>query len=68
MKVGARNKIIGKVTDIKRGEIMCKVTLTIPASEMSSVLTAESLQDLDLKVGDKVQVIAKAVNVLLVKD
>jgi molybdopterin-binding protein len=31
-------------------------------------MTIESLEDLELKVGDKVQVIVKAVSVLLIKD
>jgi molybdopterin-binding protein len=34
---------------------------------MGSVMTLESLQELDLKVGDEVEVIVKAVNVLLAK-
>lgn len=68
MKVGARNRIIGKVTDIKKGSVMCLVKLTIPASSrMASVMTLESLKELGLRKGDKVEVIVKAVNVLLMK-
>jgi molybdate transport system regulatory protein len=69
MKVGARNRIIGKVTDIKKGGVMCLVKLTIPApSRMASVMTLESLKELGIRKGDKVEVIVKAVNVLLAKD
>ncbi|MGA2509499.1 MAG: TOBE domain-containing protein [Candidatus Acidiferrales bacterium] len=69
MKVGARNRITGKVTDIKKGSVMCLVKLTIPASSsMGSVMTLESLKELGIRKGDKVEVIVKAVNVLLVKD
>ena len=47
---------------------MCEVKLEIPAqSRMASVMTLESLDDLGVKVGDSVQVIVKAVNVLLMK-
>jgi len=68
MKVGARNRIVGKVTDIKRGSVMCLVKLTIPASShMASVMTLESLKELGIRKGDKVEVIVKAVNVLLIK-
>jgi len=68
MKVGARNRIVGEVTDIKKGSIMCMVKLTIPeSSRMASVMTLESLDELGIKKGDKVEVIVKAVNVLLVK-
>jgi molybdopterin-binding protein len=68
MKVGARNRIVGEVTEIKRGSIMCLVKLNVPAaSRMASVMTLESLEELGIKTGDKVEVIVKAVNVLLVK-
>jgi molybdate transport system regulatory protein len=68
MKVGARNRIVGKVTGIEKGTVMCLVKLEIPAaSKMGSVMTLESLKELELKVGDQVEVIVKAVNVLLAK-
>jgi len=68
MKVGARNRIIGKVTDIKKGTVMCLVKLEVPArSRMASVMTLESLKELGIRKGDKVDVVVKAVNVLLVK-
>ncbi|MGA2960519.1 MAG: TOBE domain-containing protein [Candidatus Korobacteraceae bacterium] len=68
MKVGARNRIAGKVTEISKGKIMCLVKLDIPAkSKMGSVMTLESLKELGLKKGDEVEVIVKAVNVLLIK-
>ncbi len=68
MKVGARNRIVGEVTEIKKGSLMCLVKLNIPeASRMASVMTLESLEELGIKKGDKVEVIVKAVNVLLVK-
>jgi molybdopterin-binding protein len=69
MKYGARNQLIGKVTGIKKGGIMCEVKLVIPAaSAMSSVMTIDSLKELGLKKGDKVRVVVKAVNVLLIKE
>jgi molybdopterin-binding protein len=69
MKYGARNQLIGKVKGIKKGGLMCEVKLDIPAgSNMSSVMTLDSLKELRLKKGDKVRVVVKAVNVLLVKE
>ncbi|MEW6412494.1 MAG: TOBE domain-containing protein [Candidatus Zixiibacteriota bacterium] len=69
MKYGARNELIGKVTEIKKGDIMCQVKLDIPAnSKMQSVFTVDSLNDLGLKEGDPVKVVVKAIHVLLVKE
>lgn len=69
MKYGARNQLVGKVTRIKKGSLMCQVTLQIPAaSMMSSVMTIDSLKELGLKKGDKVRIVVKAINVLLVRE
>lgn len=68
MKTGARNKIVGTVTNVRKGDIMSliKFDITQPA-EMSSVITTESVEELDLKEGDQVELIIKAVHVLPVK-
>jgi molybdopterin-binding protein len=69
MQIGARNRIEGEVVDIKRGAVMCQVKVRIVGdAEMESVMTLDSLAEMGLKVGDKVKVAVKAVNVLLLKD
>ena len=69
MKYGARNNIQAKVTSVKKGDVMSlvKFKVVLPA-EMASVLTTESVEELDLKVGDEVSLVIKAVHVLPVKD
>jgi molybdopterin-binding protein len=69
MKYGARNTISAKVTSIKSGDVMSlvKFEVTDPA-QMASVLTTESLEDLDLKEDDEVQLVIKAIHVLPVKE
>ena len=69
MKVGARNRIVGKVIEIKKGSLMAIVRVTIPeSSRMASVMTIESLKELGIKKGDTVEVVVKAVNVLLIRN
>jgi len=68
MKIGARNQIIGTVTAVKKGSVMAQVKLDVPASQMESVMTIDSADDLELKKGDKVRVIVKAIHVLLIKE
>lgn len=69
MKYGARNRIRAHVKSIVQGDVMSlvKFDITVPA-EMASVLTTESLQDLQLKVGDRLELIVKAIHVLPVKE
>ena len=70
MKFGARNNIVGEVVMIKKGDVMCQVDVKLKGTDfkMSSVMTVESLEGLELKKGDTVRVIAKAVNVLLARE
>jgi molybdopterin-binding protein len=69
MKYGARNKVMAKVTSIKSDPVMSlvKYEVTAPA-QMASVVTTESVNELQLKVGDTVQLIVKALHVLPVKE
>jgi molybdate transport system regulatory protein len=68
VKFGARNQLTGKVVSIQRGDVMSlvKFEVTTPA-QMASVITTESVGELDLKIGDQVQLMVKAVHVLPVK-
>ncbi|HXC38236.1 MAG TPA: TOBE domain-containing protein [Burkholderiales bacterium] len=69
MKVGARNKIVGKVSEVKKGSLMSQVSVKVSGPiELSSVMTLDSLKDLGIKKGDKVRVVVKAVNVLLIRE
>lgn len=65
---GARNKIKAKVSDIKSDAIMSQVKFDTASGEMSSVLTTESVEEMNLKLGDEVHLIIKAIHVLPVKN
>jgi molybdate transport system regulatory protein len=68
MKYGARNRIVAKVTSLKKGDVMSLVKFDVQdPPKMSSVLTTESVEDLDLKIGDTVELVIKAIHVLPVK-
>jgi len=69
VKYGARNNLQAKVKSIKKGDIMAlvKFDVSMPA-KLASVLTTESVEEMGMKVGDKVQLIIKAIHVLPVKE
>ena len=69
MKYGARNQIRAKVKSIKKGDVMSllKFDVSTPV-EMASVLTTESVEDLDVSVGDEIELVVKAIHVLPVKE
>jgi molybdate transport system regulatory protein len=69
MKYGARNNVQARVRSIQSGDVMSlvKFEVTTPA-EMASVLTTESVKHLELREGDTVQLVIKAIHVLPVKN
>jgi molybdate transport system regulatory protein len=69
MQIGVRNRLEGEVAAIKRGTVMCQVKVAVAGGAfMESVMTLDSLDALGIKIGDKVQVAVKAVNVMLLKE
>jgi molybdopterin-binding protein len=68
MKYGARNAIPAKVKSVKKGDVMSLVKFDVAGpAVMSSVLTTESLEELELKPGDQLLLVVKAIHVLPVK-
>ena len=69
MKYGARNNLKAKVKSVKKGDIMSLVKFDVSGpGKLASVLTTESVDDMKLKPGDKVQLVIKAIHVLPVKE
>ncbi len=68
MKMSARNQLKGTIKKVEKGIItgLVKVEIETPAT-ITSVITKEAIEDLDLKVGDKVQVIVKSTEVMIGK-
>jgi len=68
MKYGARNQIRATVESINSDDIMSLVKFRVDEpAEMGSVLTTESVKDLNLAAGDEVLLVIKAIHVLPVK-
>ncbi len=68
LKLSARNKIVGKVTKIKRDSVVAHIEIksSTPVS-IISLITSDAADDLGLKVGDKVTAIVKSTEVMIAK-
>jgi len=67
MKVSARNKLQGTVKDITLGTAMAIVKVQVGDNLIESAITKEAVQDLGLKVGDKVTAMIKSTSVMIMK-
>lgn len=69
MKYGVRNNLAATVKEVKKGEIMSAVECSLDAAgNLYSVVTTDSVEALDLKPGDKVRLLIKAIHVIPAKD
>jgi len=66
-EISGRNKLVGKVTSIKRDEILAQVNLDVGEFKITSIITRDALEALGLKVGDTATALIKATEVMIVK-
>jgi molybdate transport system regulatory protein len=68
LKISARNRLKGKVVALEKNGLMAKVRveITLPVF-VTSIISKEAAEDLTLKVGDQVEAIVKATEVLIAK-
>jgi molybdopterin-binding protein len=69
MKVSARNLIPGTIRNITIGLVNAEVVIEVaPGVEVVSVITKHSVENMGLKIGDKVKAMVKASSVMVVTD
>jgi len=69
MKLSTRNVLKGKVLDVKEGMIMAKVKVDLGnGNVITSLVSTEAVKELDVKVGEEIQVLVKATSVMLAKE
>jgi molybdate transport system regulatory protein len=68
-KLSARNRISAKITKVQKGPITASVKMTVklPAT-LTSIISSEAVEDLDLKEGDEVEAIIKSTEVIIAKE
>lgn len=64
-RVSARNRAVGLVTAIKKGDVAAQVDVQCGPFRFVSLMTSEAVDDLNLEVGDTAAVVVKATNVIV---
>lgn len=68
MPLSARNQLAGTITEIQIGDIMVHVVVKVGDNLIESVITRNSAEELNLKMGDTVHVVVKSTEVMIRKD
>jgi molybdopterin-binding protein len=67
MRLSARNQIKGKIIEVRKGATTAHVRVEIASGRqvITSSITNEAVEELDLKVGNDVIVVIKASDVMI---
>lgn len=68
MKLSARNRLTGTITDITRGEAIANVVLDVAGQRLVSSITVEAVNELGLEPGTQVTAVVKASDVMIAVD
>ena len=67
-KLSARNQMKGRITKLKKDNVvgLVEIELSTP-TKVTSVITADSIEEMNLKVGDEVTAVIKSTEVMISK-
>ncbi|MEW6379225.1 MAG: TOBE domain-containing protein [bacterium] len=69
MKISARNVLKGKISHISHGVVNSEITIELPGgSNLVSIITKASAENLDLREGKEVYAIIKSTSVMVAVD
>jgi molybdopterin-binding protein len=68
MALSARNKLNGRIEQLKLGDIMAHVFVRVGDNIIESVITRISAEEMNLSVGDSVKIVVKSTEVMIQKD
>jgi molybdopterin-binding protein len=65
MKLSARNRLNGRVTEVTRGEAIANVALDVGGQRVVASITVEAVDELGLREGSAVTAVIKASDVMV---
>ncbi|MGQ9551780.1 MAG: TOBE domain-containing protein [Candidatus Bathycorpusculaceae bacterium] len=68
LKISARNRLKGKVLNVEKNVVTAKVKVEVAVpAVITALISREAVEDLDIKVGDEVEAVIKATEVMIAK-
>ncbi len=67
MILSARNRLVGKVTEVEFDNVVAHVVVSVGDNMIESVITKRSAEEMKLKIGDTVSAVIKSTEVMLEK-
>lgn len=68
MRLSTRNRLPGTIMEIEKGQAATKVSLQVEDNHVVALITTESIEELNLEVGQQVTALIKATDVMILVD
>jgi molybdopterin-binding protein len=65
MKISARNQLPGTVEAVVLGTVTAKVSVRVGDNLIESVITRQSVEDMNIKVGSEITAVIKSTEIML---
>lgn len=66
-RVSGRNQLVGRIEDVRISGLMAEVTLSIGSQQITSIITARSAREMQLKPGQAAAALIKATEVMILR-
>jgi molybdopterin-binding protein len=65
--ISGRNQLVGRIVELKTEGLMAQVKLSIGGQVITSIITADAVREMGLKVGQTAAALIKSTEVMIVK-
>ena len=66
-RVSGRNQLVGRIEAVRISGLMAEVKISIGGQRITSIITADAVREMRLKVGDKAAALIKSTEVMIVR-
>ncbi len=67
-KISGRNQLVGRIIATKTGPLLVQVTVKVGDQLITSIITRDAFEEMDLKRGDVVAALIKSTEVMVIRD
>lgn len=64
-RISGRNQLVGKVVGIRMAGLLAEIVLAIGDAQVTAIITAEAVRELNLKKGDTAAALIKSTDVMI---
>src|SRR5579859_3320779 len=66
-RISGRNQLVGRITEMTIDGLLAQVRLSIGGQQITSIITADAVREMRLKIGDTVAALIKSTEVMIVR-